>query len=98
MMYEPVLMSKKAFDRLDKKQQEALRAAGKKAEQYFAKEAKGLDDEMIKAFKQHNVEVVTLTPAEYDAWLKVARESSYAEFAKEVPTGKKLIDDALSVK
>jgi hypothetical protein len=53
---------------------------------------------MIKAFKQHNVEVVTLTPAEYDAWLKVARESSYAEFAKEVPTGKKLIDDALSVK
>jgi TRAP-type C4-dicarboxylate transport system substrate-binding protein len=42
MMYEPVLMSKKAFDRLDKKQQEALRAAGKKAEQYFAKEAKGL--------------------------------------------------------
>src|SRR5881409_3124427 len=49
MMYEPVLMSKKAFDRLDKKQQAALLAAGKKAEQYFAKEAKGLDDEMIKA-------------------------------------------------
>ena len=98
MMYEPVLMSKKAFDRLDKKQQEALRAAGKKAEQFFAKEAKGLDDEMIKAFKQHNVEVVTLTPAEYDAWLNVAKQSSYAEFAKEVPDGKKLIDDALSVK
>jgi TRAP-type C4-dicarboxylate transport system substrate-binding protein len=98
MMYEPVLMSKKAFDRLDKKQQDVLLAAGKKAEQYFAKEAKGLDDEMIKAFKEHNVEVVTLTPAEYDVWLKVARESSYAEFAKEVPEGKKLIDDALSVK
>jgi TRAP-type C4-dicarboxylate transport system substrate-binding protein len=98
MMYEPVLMSKKSFERLDKKQQEALLAAGKKAEQYFAKEAKGLDDEMIKAFKQHNVEVVTLTPAEYDAWLKVAKDSSYAEFAKEVPEGKKLIDDALSVK
>src|SRR5260221_7405565 len=78
MMYEPVLMSKKAFDRLDKKQQEALLAAGKKAQDYFAKEAKGLDDEMIKAFKQHNVEVVTLTSAEYDAWLKVARDSSYA--------------------
>jgi len=98
MMYEPVLMSKKAFDRLDKKQQAALIAAGKKAEQYFAKEAKGLDDEMIKVFKQHNVDVVTLTPEEYDAWLKVARDSSYAEFAKEVPDGKKLIDEALSVK
>jgi len=44
------------------------------------------------------VEVVTLTPAEYDAWLKVAKESSYPEFAKEVPDGQKLIDSALSVK
>jgi len=49
-------------------------------------------------FKDHNVEVVTLTPQEYGAWLKVAEKSSYAEFAKEVPNGKKLIDQALSVK
>jgi TRAP-type C4-dicarboxylate transport system substrate-binding protein len=97
-MYEPVLMSKKSFNRLDRKQQDALLAAGKKAEAYFAKEAKGLDDEMVKTFKQHNVEVVTLTPAEYDQWLKVAQQSSYAEFANEVPTGKKLIDEALAVK
>jgi TRAP-type C4-dicarboxylate transport system substrate-binding protein len=97
-MYEPVLMSKKAFDRLDKKQQEALLAAGKKAQDFFAKEGKSLDEEMVKAFKEHKVEVVTLTPAEYDAWVKVAKESSYDEFAKEVPEGKKLIDDALAVK
>ena len=97
-MYEPVLMSKKSFNKLDKKQQDALVAAGRKAEAYFAKEAKGLDDEMVKAFKQHNVDVVTLTPAEYDQWLKVAQQSSYSEFAKEVPDGKKLIDEALSVK
>ena len=97
-MYEPVLMSKKSFDRLDKKQQDALLAAGKKAQEYFAKEAPGLDNEMVKAFKDHNVEVVTMTPAEYDEWVKVAQKSSYADFAKEVPDGKKLIDDALSVK
>ena len=53
---------------------------------------------MVKVFKDDNVEVVTLTPAEYDAWIKVAQESSYAEFAKEVPDGKKLIDEALAVK
>ncbi len=97
-MYEPVLMSKKSFERLDKKQQDALLKAGKKAQDYFAKEGKGLDDEMVKAFKEHNVEVVTLTPAEYDAWINVAKQSSYAEFAKEVPDGKQLVDDALSVK
>jgi len=97
-MYEPVLMSKKSFDRLDKKQQDVLLKAGRKAQDYFAKEAKGLDDEMVKVFKEHKVEVITLTPAEYDAWINVAKESSYAEFAKEVPDGKQLIDDALSVK
>ena len=97
-MYEPVLMSKKSFDRLDKKQQDVLRAAGKKAQAYFAKEAKGLDDEMVKVFKQHNVEVVSMTPAEYQAWLDVAKKSSYAHFAKDVPDGKKLIDEALAVK
>src|SRR4051812_34176815 len=72
-MYEPVLMSKRAFDRLDKKQQETLLAAGRKAQEYFKGEAKKLDDEMVKAFREHKVEVVTMTPAEYDAWLDVAR-------------------------
>ena len=97
-MYEPVLMSKKSFNRLNKKQQEVLLQAGKKSHEFFASKAKGLDDEMVKVFKDHNVEVVTLTPQEYDQWLKVAEKSSYAEFSKEVPNGKKLIDEALSVK
>ena len=97
-MYEPVLMSKKSFERLNKKQQEVLVNAGKKAQAFFAKETKGLDDKMVKTFKDHKVEVVTLTPAEYDAWIKIAQQSSYAGFAKEVPDGKQLIDAALSVK
>src|SRR5690349_22220479 len=82
-MYEPVLMSKKSFDRLDKKQQQALIVAGKKAEDYFRKEAPKLDEKMVKAFRDNHVEVVTMTPAEYDQWLSVAQKSSYAEFAKE---------------
>ena len=97
-MYEPVLMSKRSFDRLNKKQQDALVKAGKKSQEYFARRPRSLDDEMVEVFKEHNVEVVTMTPDEYDAWIKVAQESSYEEFAKEVPDGKKLIDEALAVK
>jgi len=97
-MYEPVLMSKKSFDKLDKKQQEVLLKAGKKAQDYFAGEAKKIDDQMVKTFKDHKVEVVTMTPAEYDAWVDIAKKSSYADFAKEVPDGKQLIDEALAVK
>jgi TRAP-type C4-dicarboxylate transport system substrate-binding protein len=97
-MYEPVLISKKSFDKLDKAQQDVLIKAGRKAQDYFVENSKKMDDEMTKVFRDHKVEVVTLTPAEYDAWVKVAQQSSYAEFAKEVPDGKKLIDDALAVK
>jgi TRAP-type C4-dicarboxylate transport system substrate-binding protein len=97
-MYEPVLMSKKSFNRLNKQQQDVLMKAGKKSQEYFAKESKGLDDKMVKTFKDHNVEVATMTPDEYQAWIAVAQKSSYADFAKEVPDGKKLIDEALAVK
>src|SRR6185437_1061126 len=34
-MYEPVLMSKKSFDRLDKQQQDVLTKAGQKSQEYF---------------------------------------------------------------
>ncbi len=97
-MYEPVLMSKKSFEKLNKDQQAALVKAGKKSEEYFNKETRLLDDKMVDVFKKNNVEVVTLTPAEYDAWIKIAQESSYKTFASEVPDGKKLIDEALAVK
>ncbi|HWM46016.1 MAG TPA: TRAP transporter substrate-binding protein DctP [Xanthobacteraceae bacterium] len=97
-MYEPVLMSKRSFDKLNKQQQDALRAASKKSEEFFNKATKGLDDKMVDTFKKNNVEVATLTPAEYDAWIKIAQESSYKQFASEVSDGKKLIDAALAVK
>ena len=79
-------------------QQEALVAAGKKSEAYFNDATKKLDDEMVASFKKNNVEVVSLTPEEYDAWIKIAQESSYKLFADEVSDGKKLIDAALAVK
>ena len=97
-MYEPVLMSKKSFDKLSKAQQEALLKAGKKSEAYFNAETRKLDTKMEDVFKQNKVEVVHLTPAEFDQWVKVAQNSSYKRFSSEVPDGKKLIDEALAVK
>ena len=97
-MYEPVLMSKRNFEKLNKKQQDALLAAGKKSEAYFDAESKKLDANMVSTFKKNNVEVVTMTEAEYNAWLGVAKQSSYKTFASQVPDGQKLIDAALAVK
>jgi TRAP-type C4-dicarboxylate transport system substrate-binding protein len=97
-MYEPVLMSKKTFDRLDKKQQQVLIDAGKKAQAYYEGKADSVNEEALKAFRDHKAKVVTLSDADYNAWLDVARKSSYARFAQDVPNGQKLIDEALAVK
>lgn len=97
-MYEPVLISKRSWDKLNDAQRKALMAASKKAEDYFESESKKLDDKMVETFKANKVEVVTMTDAEADAWRAVAQKTSYKTFAEKVPGGKELIEKALSVK
>lgn len=97
-MYEPVLISKRAWDRLDEPQRKALMAAAQKAEDYFEAESKKLDEKMVETYKKNNVEVITLTDAEAQAWRDVAQKTSYKVFAEKVPGGKELIEKALSVK
>lgn len=96
-MYEPVLMSKQVFDRLKPDQQKAILAAGKKAQDWFAKEVRKGDEKLIDTFKKNNVEVIEMSAADYDAWLKVAQESSYKNFAEKVKGGDELIKKALAV-
>jgi TRAP-type C4-dicarboxylate transport system substrate-binding protein len=97
-MYEPVLMSKKSFDKLNKAQQDALIKAGKNSQAYFEGKADAVNQEAIKDFEDHKVKVVTLSDADYGTWLDLAKKTSYAKFAKDVPNGQKLIDEALAVK
>lgn len=97
-MYQPMLMSKRSFDRLNKQQQDAIIAGGKKAQALFEGRADAINQEAIKAFEDHKAKVVSLSDADYQAWLDVAKKTSYAQFAKDVPNGQKLIDEALAVK
>jgi TRAP-type transport system periplasmic protein len=96
-MYEPILMSKRTWNKLDDNQKAAVLAAGKKAEDYFLKEAKKLDEKLVETFKKAGVEVVEMSGEDYDAWLSKAKESSYKTFAEDVPGGRELIDKALAV-
>jgi TRAP-type C4-dicarboxylate transport system substrate-binding protein len=97
-MYEPALMSKKAFDKLTKPQQDALIKAGKNAQAFYEKKADEVNEEALKVFRDHNVKVVTLSDADYNAWIELAKKTSYATYAKDVSNGQKLIDEALAVK
>ena len=57
-MYEPILMSKKSFDALSSKQQSALMAAGKVAEEYMTAQVANLDKKFEDAYKAAGVELV----------------------------------------
>jgi TRAP-type transport system periplasmic protein len=97
-MYEPVLISKRSWEKLNDAQKKALADASKKAEAFFNVESKKLDEEMVDAYKKANVNVVTMTDADAEAWRAVAKKTSYSVFAEKVPGGKELIEKALSVK
>ena len=73
-MYEPVLMSKKSFDKLNKQQQDAVLKAGKNAQTYYEGKAEAVNKAAIKAFEDHKVKVVTSSDADYQAWLDVAKK------------------------
>jgi TRAP-type C4-dicarboxylate transport system substrate-binding protein len=96
-MYEPILMSKASFERLTPEQQQALLDAGQKAEDYFFEAAQGLDEELVETFEKAGVEVSGMNQDQFNAWLDLAKESSYKIFAEEVPGGDQLIEKALAV-
>ena len=96
-MYEPILMSKASFGKLDDAQQKAIMDAGQVAEDWFATKAAGLDETLSKTFADAGVEVVTMNAEQAKAWKEIAGETSYAVFAEKVKGGKELIDKALAV-
>jgi TRAP-type C4-dicarboxylate transport system substrate-binding protein len=96
-MYEPILMSKKSWDKLNEKQQAALLAAGQKAEEFFFEEAKKLDDKLVETYKKAGVEVVEMSSDQAAAWREIAQQTSYKNFSEKVPGGKELIEKALAV-
>lgn len=98
VMYEPILMSKKTFDSLNKKQQAVIMKSAKKAEQFAYEGAKKADKKLVAAYKKAGVKVVTMTAKQASAWRAIADKTSYKSFADNVKGGRELLDMALSVK
>jgi len=96
-MYEPILMSKQSWGKLTAEQQDALLAAGKKAEDFFFDAAKDLDSKLVDAYKEAGVEVVSMSDEQHAAWLEIAKQTSYKNFGENVEGGAALIEKALAV-
>ena len=97
VMYEPILMSKKSFAKLDENQQKELMKAAAEAEKFATQASKEADQKLVDAYKKAGVKVVEMSPEQAAMWRKIADESSYKAFAEKVKGGKELLDMALSV-
>lgn len=96
-MYQPLLMNKRTFDGLTDAQQNALLEAAEKAETYYLEEAKKQDAASVKVFADAGVEIAEMSSEDFEAWRKLATETSYAKFVEEVEDGQELLDMALEV-
>ena len=81
-MYEPVLMSKMSFNRLNKQQQDAVIKAGKDAQAYYEGKADAVNSEAIKDFEDHKVKVVTLSDADYNSLARPRQEELIREIRR----------------
>ena len=98
VMYEPILMSKKTFNSLTKKQQAVIMTSAKKAENFAYEGAKKADAKLVETYKKAGVKVVTMTAEQAAKWRAIADKTSYKDFAEKVKGGRELLDMALSVK
>ena len=96
-MYQPLLMNKSAFERLNADQQAALLAASANAETYYLAEAKKQDAASVEVFRKAGVEIANMSPEDFAAWRAIAQETSYKKFVSDVPDGQALLDMALAV-
>ncbi|MEL7525850.1 MAG: TRAP transporter substrate-binding protein DctP [Pseudomonadota bacterium] len=96
-MYQPLLMNKSTFEGLTEAQQQALLAGAEKAEAFYLAEAKKQDAASVQVFEEAGVEIAQMSPEDFEAWRKLAMETSYQKFVEEVPDGQDLLDKALAV-
>jgi TRAP-type C4-dicarboxylate transport system substrate-binding protein len=95
-MFQPLIISNKAFDKLCADQQEVLENAGADL-QDFAYTASEEDDARVeKQFADAGVEVVQMDDAAFEQWRELA-QAQWDAFANEVKDGQELLDLAQQV-
>ena len=97
-MFEPLLMSKKAYDALTPAQQKLVMEVGASLEKFGMDAAKADDERVVEIFTKAGDKVGDMDQAAFDKWREVAKNSAWKDFEEKVKNGKQLFDMALSVK
>lgn len=96
-MYEPLVITNEAFGKLCADQQDAVIEVGEGLQDY-AYTASAEDDARVeKIFQDAGVEVVTMTDADFEAWLPLAK-AQWEDYAANVDGGQELLDLATKLR
>lgn len=97
-MFEPLLISKSAFDALTPEQQKAIVEVGASLEKFGLEEARKDDVRMAEAFAKGGAAVHDIDEAAFAKWRAVAEQTAFKDFAENIKNGRALLDMALAVK
>jgi len=92
-----IVMRPATFKKLTLEEQRIFLEVGEASAREFAKESTKITDEMVRVFKEKGVTVTELSASDYEAWLEVAKQSSWKWFAEQVKGGSEMLDLVLKV-
>jgi TRAP-type C4-dicarboxylate transport system substrate-binding protein len=98
MLLQPLVMSKQHWDKLTPAQQKIFEEAANKSDEFFLGLQREATDKMKEAYEKAGAKVRQMSKAEFDAWLELAKKTSWPDFAAKSPEAKELLDALLAVK
>jgi TRAP-type C4-dicarboxylate transport system substrate-binding protein len=90
-MFEPLMMSKAAFDRLNKEQQATIMAVGAEMEAFAIKSAKEDDQAVAAVYQKVGAKVADLNPAALKKWQAIARTTAWKDYGEKNANCAKLL-------
>ena len=97
-LMQPLVMSKAAWDRLTPAQQKIFEEAADVSNKWFADSQREAVTRMIEAYKKAGAQVAPLSKKDFDAWIALAKKTSWPEFSSKSPEAKQLLELLTSIK
>lgn len=97
-LLQPLVMSKAAWDKLTPAQRKIFEDAADVSDKWFKESQAKAVTNMVDVYKKAGAEVKPLNKAEFDAWIDLAKKTSWPDFAAKSADAKQLLDLITAVK
>ncbi len=97
-MFEPLVISKSAFDSLTPDQQKVVVEVGASLEKFALDAAKVDDQRVADVYTKNGAKVYDMDDAAFAKWRAIAQQTAWDDFAKNVKDGKRWLELATDVK